>query len=232
MIARQHQDCNLQVAYPSTPANYFHLLRRQVHRDFRKPLVLFFSKNLLRHPNARSTLEEMVGETRFERFIPETSTEVVADDQVKRVILCSGSSRCFPFPTVPRLQLTLSLLALTGQVYQTLLKEREDRKINDVILCRVEQISPFPYDMVTPYIDQFPNADIVWCQEEPLNAGAWSYIQPRLYTVFKQTENHKQRTPIYAGRNPSSSPATGKKAIHLAEIKQFLDQAFDLSHSA
>jgi 2-oxoglutarate dehydrogenase complex dehydrogenase (E1) component-like enzyme len=117
-------------------------------------------------------------------------------------------------------------LALIGQVYQTLVKEREDRKLNNVVICRVEQISPFPYDLLTPYIDQFPNADIVWAQEEPLNAGAWSYVQPRLFTAFKATKNHTDKTPVYAGRNPSSSPATGKKAIHLQEIKSFNEQAF------
>ncbi|CED82312.1 2-oxoglutarate dehydrogenase complex e1 component mitochondrial precursor [Phaffia rhodozyma] len=205
MVERQHQDCNLQVVYPTTPSNYFHVLRRQVHRDFRKPLILFFSKNLLRHPNARSNLEDFTGDSLFQRFIPEVSTEIAPKEEVKRVILCSG------------------------QVYQTLLKERDERKINNVVLCRVEQISPFPYDLVTPYLDEFPNADILWCQEEPLNAGAWSYVQPRLFTAFKNTEHHKHRTPLYAGRNPSSSPATGKKSIHLAEIKAFLDQAYDLS---
>lgn len=110
--------------------------------------------------------------------------------------------------------------------YQTLLKEREDRGIKDVVLARVEQISPFPYDMVTPYIDRFPNADIQWCQEEPLNAGAWSYVQPRLYTVFKNTEHHAHRTPLYAGRNPSASPATGRKNVHKAEIEMFCNQVF------
>jgi 2-oxoglutarate dehydrogenase E1 component len=99
-IQRQHQDCNLQIVYPTTPANYFHVLRRQVHRDFRKPLVLFFSKNLLRHPNARSALEDFTGDTGFERFLPETSTELVADKDVRRVVLCSGQVFVLPLPRI------------------------------------------------------------------------------------------------------------------------------------
>ena len=112
----------------STPANYFHVLRRQIHREFRKPLILFFSKSLLRHPQARSDLDEMTGETHFLRYIPEPHTEqLVAPDQIRRHILC------------------------TGQVYYTLLKEREARQAWDVAISRLEQVSPFPYDLVSFY---------------------------------------------------------------------------------
>lgn len=109
-----------------TPANYFHVLRRQIHRDFRKPLVVFFSKSLLRHPKARSDLSEMVGDTNFQRYIPEPHPEeLVVPENVRRHILC------------------------TGQVYHTLLQEREEKGYNDVAISRVEQISPFPYDLVS-----------------------------------------------------------------------------------
>ncbi|KXN84600.1 2-oxoglutarate dehydrogenase, mitochondrial, partial [Leucoagaricus sp. SymC.cos] len=204
-IERQHQDCNMQVVYPTTPANYFHVLRRQIHRDFRKPLILFFSKSLLRHPRARSTLEEMVGDTHFERYIPEAAEDLVAPEEVKRHILC------------------------TGQVYFTLLQAREERGIKDVAISRVEQISPFPYDLVAPHLDNYPNADLLWCQEEPMNNGAWSYIGPRIYTAASQTQYHKGKFPYYAGREPTSSVATGSKSQHKKEIEAFINTAFDTS---
>ncbi|KAG6874668.1 hypothetical protein C0993_012670, partial [Termitomyces sp. T159_Od127] len=177
-IERQHQDCNMQ----------FHVLRRQIHRDFRKPLVVFFSKSLLRHPKARSDLSEMIGDTHFQRYIPEPFQEsLVAPEEIKRHILC------------------------TGQVYHTLLQEREEKGIKDVAISRIEQLSPFPYDQLTPHLDMYPNADLLWCQEEPLNNGAWSYVGPRIYTAAGRTENHKGKYPYYAGRGPTSSVATGSK---------------------
>ncbi|TFK38988.1 2-oxoglutarate dehydrogenase complex E1 component mitochondrial precursor [Crucibulum laeve] len=205
-IERQHQDCNMQVVYPTTPANYFHVLRRQIHRDFRKPLILFFSKNLLRHPQARSALDEMIGDTHFQRYIPEPFQEsLVAPEEIKRHILC------------------------TGQVYFTLLKAREERGIKDVAISRIEQLSPFPYDLLTPHLDQYPNASLLWCQEEPLNNGGWSYVGPRIYTAASKTQHHKGKYPFYAGREPTSSVATGSKAQHKKEIEAFLDAAFNLS---
>ncbi|KAJ4493227.1 oxoglutarate dehydrogenase [Lentinula lateritia] len=205
-IERQHQDCNMQVVYPTTPANYFHVLRRQIHRDFRKPLIIFFSKNLLRHPKARSDLSEMVGDTHFQRYLPEPHTEdLVAPEEIKRHVLCSG------------------------QVYHTLLAAREERGIKDIAISRIEQLSPFPYDMITPHLDKYPNAGLLWCQEEPLNNGAWSYVGPRIYTAAQQTEHHKGKYPRYAGRDPTSSVATGSKAQHKKEIEMFLDAALDIS---
>ncbi|KAG7445780.1 2-oxoglutarate dehydrogenase complex E1 component mitochondrial precursor [Guyanagaster necrorhizus] len=205
-IERQHQDCNMQVVYPTTPANYFHVLRRQIHRDFRKPLIVFFSKNLLRHPKARSDLAEMIGETNFQRYIPDSHPDcLVAPEHIRRHILC------------------------TGQVYQTLVAAREERGITDIAISRIEQISPFPYDMLTPHLDKYPNATLLWCQEEPLNNGAWSYVGPRIYTAASKTENHKGKYPLYAGRDPTSSVATGSKTQHKKEIEQFLNTAFDLS---
>jgi 2-oxoglutarate dehydrogenase E1 component len=125
-LERQHQDCNMQIVYPSTPANYFHVLRRQQLREFRKPLVVFFSKNLLRHPMARSNLEDMTGESVFERYLPDVHPEnLQAPEKIRRHILC------------------------TGQVYYQLLKEREDKGITDVVISRVEQLSPLPYDLVS-----------------------------------------------------------------------------------
>ena len=203
-LDRQHQDCNMQVVYPTTPANYFHVLRRQNKREFRKPLIVFFSKALLRHPQARSTLAEMEGETTFDRYLGETQADkLVEPEKVRRVILCSG------------------------QVYYQLLKEREEKEINDVVIVRVEQLSPLPYDLITPDLDRYPNADIVWAQEEPLNNGAWTYIQPRLITALQNTEHHKGKVPTYAGRKPSSSVATGSKNAHKAEVELINKMAFE-----
>ncbi|KAI8986854.1 2-oxoglutarate dehydrogenase E1 component [Trametes punicea] len=202
-IERQHQDCNMQVVYPTTPANYFHVLRRQIHRDYRKPLILFFSKSLLRHPKARSELSEMVGDTHFLRYLPDPHPDnLVAPEKIRRHILC------------------------TGQVYHNLIQEREDRGINDVAISRLEQISPFPYDLLTPHLDKYPNADLLWCQEEPLNNGAWTYVGPRIMTAANETKHHKGKYPLYAGREPTSSVATGSKAIHKKQIEQFLNAAF------
>ncbi|KAF8494545.1 2-oxoglutarate dehydrogenase E1 component [Gautieria morchelliformis] len=204
-IERQHQDCNMQIVYPTTPANYFHVLRRQIHRDYRKPLVVFFSKSLLRHPGARSTLEEMTGDTHFQRYIPEPyPEELVPADEIKRHILCSG------------------------QVYYTLLEERRKRGIRHIAISRVEQISPFPYDLITPDLDRYPNGDILWCQEEPLNNGAWTYVDPRILTAAGESVRHRNRRPLYAGRAPTSSVATGHKGVHKREIEMFVNEAFSL----
>ncbi|KAI0051081.1 2-oxoglutarate dehydrogenase complex E1 component mitochondrial precursor [Auriscalpium vulgare] len=203
-IERQHQDCNMQIVYASTPANYFHVLRRQIHRDFRKPLINFFSKSLLRHPKARSSLSDMLGETHFQRYIPEAAEDLVEPESVKRHILC------------------------TGQVYYALLAEREAKGIKDVAISRLEQLSPFPYDLLTPHLDTYPNADLLWCQEEPLNNGAWTYVGPRIYTAASQTQHHKGKYPRYAGREPTSSVATGSKSQHKKELEAFLATAFNV----
>lgn len=132
-LERQHQDCNMQIVYPTTPANYFHVLRRQQLRDFRKPLVVFFSKSLLRHPLARSTLEEMEGETTFKRYLPEEQSDsLVEPEKIKKHVLCSG------------------------QVYFQLLQEREKRGIKDVAISRIEQLSPLPYDLVSLTLGDHP----------------------------------------------------------------------------
>ncbi|KAG8740208.1 2-oxoglutarate dehydrogenase E1 component [Ceratobasidium sp. 414] len=201
-MERVHQDCNMQIVYPTTPANYFHVLRRQVHRDFRKPLILFFSKSLLRHPLVKSDLSEMTGETHFQRYLPEPHPdELVAPDQIRRHIICSG------------------------QVYYTLLKAREDRGIKDIAISRLEQLSPFPYEMLTPHLDKYPNAELMYAQEEPLNCGAWTYVAPRIRTASNETQHHKGTYPKYAGRDPTSSVATGSKMKHKKEVEQLINDA-------
>ena len=201
-LQRQHQDCNMQVVYASTPAQYFHVLRRQINREFRKPLILPFSKALLRHPLARSSLEEMSSGTSFQLYIPEPHTEnLVEPEQITKHILCSG------------------------QVYYNLLKAREQHGLNNVAISRVEQLNPFPYQQVKEHADKYPNAEIVWCQEEPLNMGPWAHVQPRITTALSETTHHAGKSPKYAGREPSASVATGNKKKHYQEEQSFLNAA-------
>ncbi|KAK7524845.1 2-oxoglutarate dehydrogenase-like protein E1 component [Phyllosticta citriasiana] len=208
-LERQHQDCNMQVAYLTKPSNMFHILRRQMNRQFRKPLILFFSKSLLRHPMARSSIEEFTGDSHFEWLIPDPaheSGEIVPHEQIKRVILC------------------------TGQVYAALVQHRKDNNLDDTAITRIEQLHPFPWAQLKENLDSYPNAEnIVWTQEEPLNAGAWSFTQPRIETLLNQTEHHNRRHVLYAGRNPSASVATGLKSTHKKEELDLLRDAFEVS---
>ncbi|CAG8606424.1 2663_t:CDS:2, partial [Paraglomus occultum] len=206
-MARQHQDCNMQVVYPTTPANYFHALRRQIHREFRKPLICFTSKSLLRHPMARSSLSEMTGKSYFSRYIPDPHPDHLAPpEKITRYVLCSG------------------------QVYYALLKAREANKINNVVISRLEQFNPFPFDLVAEHIDKYPNAEIVWAQEEPLNSGGWTHVAPRIRTVANNTKHHKDKAAKPATRPPTASPATGNKVQHIQEEHELLAEALVGGH--
>lgn len=210
-LARQQQDANMAVVYCTTPANVFHVLRRQVLRDYRKPLIHLFSKSLLRHPEARSTLDDMLPGTSFQRYIPEPhATEgkdaLVPPEQIKRHILC------------------------VGQAYYALLGYRREHDIKDVAISRIEQISPLDYTAVIESLDKYPNADLMFAQEEPLNNGAWPYLEPRLRMSCKQTENHKDKCFNVSSRPPYASVATGHKQAHKAELQAYLDGAFDLNN--
>ncbi|ORX62762.1 oxoglutarate dehydrogenase, E1 component [Hesseltinella vesiculosa] len=201
-LDRQIQNCNFQVVYPSTPAQYFHALRRQIHRPFRKPLILPFSKSLLRHPLAKSTLEELEGDTSFLPYLPEPHPKALATaTKIKRHILC------------------------TGQVYYALLKAREQNNFDDIAISRIEQLHPFPYAQVRDHADKYPNAELIWCQEEPLNMGSWAHVEPRILTSLTQTKHHPQTKLAYAGRPPSASVATGKKKEHVLQEQNLLSQA-------
>ncbi|KAB8070863.1 thiamine diphosphate-binding protein [Aspergillus leporis] len=206
-LDRQHQDCNMQIAYMTEPSNLFHILRRQIHRQFRKPLVIFFSKALLRHPIARSDIEDFTGESHFKWIIPDPAhgSSIDEPEKIERVILCSG------------------------QVYASLVKHREANGIRNTAITRIEQLHPFPWAQLKENLDSYPNArNVVWCQEEPLNAGAWSYTQPRIETLLNETEHHNRRHVLYAGRSPSASVATGLKGVHLKEEQEFLEDAFSV----
>ncbi|XP_026815299.1 2-oxoglutarate dehydrogenase, mitochondrial isoform X5 [Rhopalosiphum maidis] len=163
---RQLHDINWIVANCSTPANYFHILRRQIALPFRKPLIMMTPKSLLRHPEAKSSFDEMNEDTEFLRIIPEKGTAADNASNVKRLIFCSG------------------------RVYYDLTKAREEHNLVDTVaIARVEQISPFPFDLVKQECAKYPNADILWSQEEHKNQGPWPYVQPRFHTVLNNTKS-------------------------------------------
>uniref|UniRef100_A0A8C1HXP8 2-oxoglutarate dehydrogenase-like, mitochondrial n=1 Tax=Cyprinus carpio carpio TaxID=630221 RepID=A0A8C1HXP8_CYPCA len=196
---QQLYDCNWIVVNCSTPANYFHVLRRQILLPFRKPLIIFTPKSLLRLPEARSSFDEMITGTKFLRIIPDGGPASNHPEKVKRVIFC------------------------TGKVYYELAKERKQLKLEeDVAIVRLEQISPFPFDLIKAEVEKYSNAELIWCQEEHKNMGYYDYIRPHFLTV-------RSKNPIwYVGRDPAAAPATGNKFTHLAELKRFLDTAFNL----
>ncbi|WMT88994.1 2-oxoglutarate dehydrogenase E1 component [Pelagibacterium sp. H642] len=202
---------NMQVLNCTTPANYFHALRRQLKRDFRKPLIIMTPKSLLRHKRAVSGLRELGPDTFFHRLlwddaetpgVPKTEVNLVGDDKIRRVVVC------------------------TGKVYYDLLEDREKRGINDVYLMRLEQLYPFPAKALIDELSRFRNAEIVWCQEEPKNMGAWSFVQPYIEWVLEQMGQPGAR-PRYVGRPASASTATGLMRTHVAQLQAFLDEAFE-----
>ena len=199
---------NMQVANCTTPANYFHVLRRQLKRDFRKPLILMTPKSLLRHKRAVSRLEEMGPGTTFHRVLWDDAQllkgekiKLAKDNKIRRVVLCSG------------------------KVYYDLYEEREKRGIDDVYLLRVEQLYPFPVKALATELARFKNADVVWCQEEPKNMGSWSFVEPYLRWVL-QHAGTKTKEPIYAGRPASAATATGLMSKHLAQLAAFLEEVY------
>lgn len=198
---------NMQVANVTTPANYFHILRRQVKRDFRKPLILMTPKSLLRHKRAVSSLSELAGESSFHRLlwddaevIKDGPIKLQKDNKIRRVVMCSG------------------------KVYYDLLEEREKRGIDDVYLLRIEQLYPFPAKALINELSRFRNAEMVWCQEEPKNMGAWSFIDPYLEWVLAHIDAKYQRVR-YTGRPAAASPATGLMSKHIAQLEAFLEDA-------
>ncbi|NWX02007.1 OGDHL protein, partial [Caloenas nicobarica] len=196
----QLYECNWIVVNCSTPANYFHVLRRQILLPFRKPLIILTPKSLLRHPEAKSSFDEMVSGTTFQRVIPENGLAAHAPHDVKRVIFC------------------------TGKVYYDLVKERKNQDLEkQVAITRLEQISPFPFDLLKEELEKYPAADLVWCQEEHKNSGYYDYVKPRFRTIVNHTR------PIwYVGREPAAAAATGNKNMHLVSLRRFLDTAFNL----
>lgn len=202
---RQIQLINYQIVNCTTPANYFHVLRRQLHREFRKPLVIFTPKTLLRHELAKSPIsafDDVGDDTRFLRVIHEVDTDIVSPEKCRRIIFCSG------------------------KVYYDLYKQRAERNIKDIPIIRVEQLAPFPFDHVSKEIQKHPNAQIMWVQEEPKNMGAWTFAFFNIRTCLRSLNDTRQLK--YAGRSYSAAPATGNKKVHDKELKKLLDEAFSL----
>jgi 2-oxoglutarate dehydrogenase E1 component len=198
---------NWQVANCTTPANYFHILRRQLHRKFRKPLILMTPKSLLRHKRVVSRLDELGPQTSFHRILlddaqtrPEEKIKLAPDDEIVRVVLCSG------------------------KVYYDLYEAREAQGLDNVYLMRVEQLYPFPARALISELGRFKFAEIVWCQEEPKNMGAWHFMDANIEWVLTHL-GYIHRRPRYAGRAAAASPATGQLSKHLAEQAALVNEA-------
>ncbi|MCR9113099.1 MAG: 2-oxoglutarate dehydrogenase E1 component [Rhodobacteraceae bacterium] len=200
---------NWIVANCSTPANYFHILRRQLHRTFRKPLILMTPKSLLRHKLCISKAEEFTTGSSFHRVLWDdaqygnSDTKLKPDSKIRRVVMCSG------------------------KVYFDLLEERDKRGLDDVYLLRVEQFYPFPAISMVKELERFKQAEMVWCQEEPKNQGAWSFIEPNIEWVLQRIKA-KHTRPQYAGRAASASPATGLASQHKAQQEALVDTALTI----
>jgi 2-oxoglutarate dehydrogenase E1 component len=200
---------NWIVANCTTPANYFHILRRQIHRTFRKPLVLMTPKSLLRHKLAISDAEDFTTGSSFHRVLWDdaekghSDTVLAKDDKIRRVVICSG------------------------KVYYDLLEERDARGLTDVYLLRLEQFYPFPALALTKELERFKKAEIVWCQEEPKNQGAWSFVEPNIEWVLSRI-GAKHTRPRYAGRAASASPATGLASQHKSQQTALVNDALTI----
>jgi 2-oxoglutarate dehydrogenase E1 component len=200
---------NWIVANCTTPANYFHILRRQIHRTFRKPLILMTPKSLLRHKLAVSTAKEFTTGSSFHRVLWDdaqqgnSDTKLVADNKIRRVVMCSG------------------------KVYYDLLEERDARGIDDIYLLRVEQFYPFPAQSAVKELDRFRQAEVIWCQEEPKNQGAWTFIEPNIEWVLSRIKSKHPR-PRYVGRATSASPATGLASQHKAQQAGLVNEALTI----
>jgi 2-oxoglutarate dehydrogenase E1 component len=197
---------NWIVANCSTPANYFHILRRQLHRDFRKPLILMTPKSLLRHPMCVSDADDFTTGSSFHRVLWDdaqkghSDLKLKADDKIKRVVVCSG------------------------KVYYDLLAARDEQGLDDVYLLRLEQFYPFPAMSMVKELERFKEAEVIWCQEEPKNQGYWTFVEPNIEWVLGKIKAKSSRAR-YAGRAASASPATGLASRHKAEQEALIADA-------
>jgi 2-oxoglutarate dehydrogenase E1 component len=213
-LERYLQACaqeNIQVVNCTTPANYFHVLRRQIHRTFRKPLVVFTPKSLLRHKRCISEIEDFTKQNSFHRVLSDRAEysaynliPLAKDDEIEKVILCSG------------------------KVYFDLVDERENLKANKVQIVRIEQLYPFPVKTLARHISRFKNAKkFVWCQEEPYNMGAWNHVETYINRTLEYIKANSTKV-IYTGRTPSASPATGFLKKHLAQQLEIVNKAITI----
>jgi 2-oxoglutarate dehydrogenase E1 component len=200
----QIQTTNMQIVNCTTPANYFHVLRRQCLRDFRKPLIVFTPKSLLRHKMCVSNLSEFLLGTKFTRVFSDLKVDLVHADEIRKVLFC------------------------TGKVYYDLFEHREMGKINNVAIVRLEQLAPFPFDRVFDECRKYKNAELVWVQEEPKNMGAWAFVYFRFITALKGPKGNIKdpRVMSYIGRSIASSPATASPSHHKKEDETIKAKAF------
>jgi 2-oxoglutarate dehydrogenase E1 component len=195
---------NWQVCNCTTPAQYFHVLRRQMRRDFRKPLIIMTPKSLLRHKLAVSPKEMFTGDSSFHRVLWDDEKDtLVAANKIRRVVICSG------------------------KVYYDLYAERQERGIKDIAILRLEQFYPFPFTALGAELKLYPNADVVWCQEEPRNMGGWMFVNERIEETLSNIK-HKAGRPKYAGRPEAASPATGRHSQHQQEQAALVDSALTI----
>ena len=195
-------DDNIQVCNITVPSNYFHVLRRQMLRPFRKPLIIMAPKSLLRHPLAKSSADEFVGDSHFRRLVSDTKD--IADSKVRRLVLCSG------------------------KVAYDLLEKRDAEGIEDVSIVRVEQLYPFPGKPLAERLAKMTNLEeVVWCQEEPRNNGAWFFVDSQIEDALTAAGKKGMR-PSYAGRDASASPATGLAKRHAAQQQALVNKALGL----
>jgi 2-oxoglutarate dehydrogenase E1 component len=189
---------NMQVCVPSTPAQMFHLLRRQMVRNCRKPLIVMTPKSLLRHKLCISSLDDLTQGT-FKWVLPEV--DELQAEKVKRVIICSG------------------------KVYYDLLDARRLNQIEDIAILRIEQIYPFPGEQLDTLLSQYENAsELIWCQEEPKNQGAWDFSKLRIPALI-----NKRWHLGYAGREPSAAPAVGSAKLHVQQQQDLVSAALDIA---
>ena len=188
---------NIQIINCTTPSNYFHVLRRQMLRKFRKPLIIFTPKSLLRHKEAVSNIEEMTENTKFKKIIIDGKIE-----NIKKVIFCSG------------------------KIYYDIKEKMNNQQAISTLIIRIEQLYPFPTDILEGTIKECRNASFVWCQEEPKNMGAWPFLQP-LFTDLLHGCNVKNQIIEYVGRKESASTATGLFKKHVEEQNKILEELFD-----
>ena len=189
---------NIQIVNCTTPANYFHVLRRQIHRSFRKPLVVFTPKSLLRNKQAVSSINEFTKD-KFNTVIGE-KTELATAKKIKKIILCSG------------------------KIYYDLMEQRKALEMSNIHIIRIEQLYPFPYDELKKIFKGYKNSKVIWCQEEPRNMGAWTFVAPFIESIM-QDHNFLHKKPFYVGRRKAASPATGQLSKHLEEQKEILEKA-------
>ena len=191
---------NVQIVNCTSPANYFHVLRRQIHRNFRKPLIIMTPKSPLRHKKNVSHISEFTDNSTFHRTLGYNINK--QKNTVSRVIICSG------------------------KIYFDLIEEKEKINNDNVYIIRLEQLYPFPYEPLALELEQFKDAELIWCQEEPKNMGAWGFVNSRIKNILKKLEFHKQ-TLYFIGRRSSATPATGSYERHLSNQRNIVRLALE-----